>query len=70
MDENEYVVGARAYVESGQMLLVNSFGGTNVMQNKEMIALELCPHGDLFSLVSEHHPFLQENQQVTKNLIG
>ena len=65
LDGNEYIVKACAYIECGSI----SVPGTT-LRNREMIALELCPHGDLFELVSEHHLWLQENQHATKNLIG
>ena len=60
LDACQYVIQAAAYIQSGEISRPGDFG-TRVMKDKEMIALELCPHGDLFSLVSDHRQFLEEN---------
>ena len=68
LDGNDYVLKASAYIERGEVRLPGTYG--RVMKGYEMIALELCDHGDLFDLVADHADFLKENPDTVKNLFS
>jgi hypothetical protein len=49
------------FIEKGKVSVTDEPDLNTELIDKQMIALELCPAGDMFNLVTDHKEMLAEN---------